>query len=81
MTDAAVAATCTTAGKTEGCHCSVCGDVLDPQEEIPASGHTKVVTDVAVAATCTTAGKNEGWYCSVCEENHPQEEITATGHK
>ena len=38
-TDAAVAATCTESGKTEGSHCSVCGEVLVAQKEIPALGH------------------------------------------
>ena len=37
--DAAIAATCTEAGKTEGKHCSVCNAVLAAQEEIPALGH------------------------------------------
>ncbi len=39
VTDAAVAATCTAAGKTEGKHCEVCNVVLVAQEEIPALGH------------------------------------------
>ena len=39
--DEAVDATCTEAGKTEGKHCDVCGEVLVAQEEIPATGeHT-----------------------------------------
>lgn len=63
--DAAVAATCTTAGKTEGSHCSVCNKVLKAQETIPAKGHTEV-KDITVAATCTAAGKTEGSHCSVC---------------
>ena len=41
VTDAAVAATCATAGKTEGSHCSVCGAVIVAQTVIPATGkHT-----------------------------------------
>ena len=39
VTDAAVKATCTTAGKTEGSHCSVCNGVLNAQETIAALGH------------------------------------------
>ena len=36
----AVPAICTTAGKTEGKKCSVCGEVLEAQREVPATGHT-----------------------------------------
>ena len=36
----AVPATCTAAGKTEGKKCSVCGEVLEAQREVPATGHT-----------------------------------------
>ena len=39
VVDAAVAATCTEAGKTEGKHCSVCNAILVAQEEIAALGH------------------------------------------
>ena len=78
--DAAVAATCTTAGKTAGSHCSVCNAVIKAQEEIPAAGHTEV-EDAAVAATCTTAGKTAGSHCSVCNAViKAQEEIPAAGH-
>ena len=63
--DAAVAATCTTTGLTEGKHCSVCNTVLKEQEVVPALGHTAVV-DEAVAPTCTETGLTEGKHCSVC---------------
>ena len=39
VTDAAVDATCETAGKTAGSHCSVCGEVIVAQTVIPALGH------------------------------------------
>jgi len=39
VTDKAVSATCTTAGKTEGSHCSVCNAVIKAQTTIPATGH------------------------------------------
>ena len=80
IVDPGVEATCTEPGKTEGKHCSVCGEVLVAQEEVPATGHTEVV-DPAVAATCTEPGKTEGKHCSVCGEVLvAQEEIPATGH-
>ncbi len=78
--DKAVAATCTTAGKTEGKHCSVCDAVLVAQQTIPAKGHTEVI-DKAVAATCTAAGKTEGKHCSVCSAVLvAQQTVPATGH-
>ncbi len=42
VVDAAVAATCTETGLTEGKHCSVCDKVLVAQEEVPALGHNYV---------------------------------------
>ena len=80
VTDAAVAATCETDGKTEGSHCSVCGKVLVKQETVKATGH-KPVTDAAVAATCETDGKTEGSHCSVCGKVlTEQKTIPAFGH-
>ena len=80
VTDAAVAATCETDGKTEGSHCSVCGKVLVKQETVKATGH-KPVTDAAVAATCETDGKTEGSHCSACGKVLTvQKTIPAFGH-
>ena len=63
--DAAVEATCTEPGKTEGKHCSVCNTVLVAQKVVRAKGHTEVI-DAAVEATCTKTGLTEGKHCSVC---------------
>ena len=80
VVDAAVAATCTGTGLTEGKHCSVCNTVTVAQEEVAALGHTEVV-DAAVAATCTGTGLTEGKHCSVCNEVIvAQEEVAALGH-
>ena len=78
--DATVAATCTTDGKTEGKHCSVCNTVTIAQTTIKAKGHTEV-TDKAVTATCTTDGKTEGKHCSVCNTvTIAQTTVKAKGH-
>lgn len=61
--DAAVEATCTSTGKTEGSHCSVCGTVIKAQTEIAKKAHTwgawKTISSATVFApkkqkrTCT----------------------------
>ena len=80
VTDAAVAATCTTAGKTAGSHCGVCNTVHEAQQTIPATGHTPV-TDAAVEATCTIAGKTAGSHCSVCNTVlEAQRTVPVKGH-
>ena len=80
VTDSAKAATCTETGLTEGSHCSVCGEILTAQEEIPAKGHTEVI-DAAVTPTCTETGLTEGKHCSVCNEVLvAQEVVPAKGH-
>ena len=65
VTDKAVAATCITAGKTEGSHCSVCGAVIKEQTDIPAKGHSYGEWVVTKAATDTSEGI-ETKTCSVC---------------
>lgn len=66
VNDPAKAPTCTEAGSTYGCHCSVCQAVITEATVIPATGHTEV-TDQAVAPTCSAAGLTEGVHCSVCQ--------------
>ena len=56
VTDAAVAATCTETGLTEGSHCSVCKAVLVKQTVIPALGHAWSTNNCAEEATCTREG-------------------------
>ena len=56
VTDAAVAATCTETGLTEGSHCSVCDEVLVAQETTPALGHAWSTNNCAEEATCTREG-------------------------
>ena len=80
VTDAAVEATCTEPGKTEGKHCSVCNAVLVAQQTVPTKGHTEVI-DAAVEATCTEPGKTEGKHCSVCNTVLvAQKVVPAKGH-
>ena len=80
VNDPAVAATCTTDGKSAGSHCSRCGKVLTPQKTIAKTGH-KAVSDPAVAATCTAAGKTAGTHCSVCHAViTKQNAVAAKGH-
>ncbi|MCD8065587.1 MAG: S-layer homology domain-containing protein, partial [Oscillospiraceae bacterium] len=78
VTDAAVAATCTETGLTEGSHCSVCGEVIVAQETIAALGHTWNDGEVASDATATEDGEMI-YTCTVCGETKT-EAIPATGH-
>ena len=78
---AAVAATWTGTGLTEGRKGSVCGEILAQQQVTPALGH-KEVKIAAVAATCTGTGLTEGAKCSVCGKILAQQQTTpALGHK
>ncbi|MGN1166281.1 MAG: leucine-rich repeat protein, partial [Lachnospiraceae bacterium] len=63
--DEAVEPTCTTPGLTEGSHCSVCGAIIEAQEEVPAKGH-----DLETITTKATTSKNGSVVekCSVCGE-------------
>ena len=52
--DNSVAATCTTAGLTEGSHCSTCGTVIKARTTVPATGHTDMNDD----GLCDKCGKS-----------------------
>ena len=77
--DAAVAATCETAGKTEGSHCSVCNTVIKAQTTVAALGHSWDSGKVTKVATCTVAG-TKTYTCTRCKKTRT-ETIAATGHK
>lgn len=76
--DKGIAATCETAGKTEGSHCSVCGKVLKKQEVIPASGHVWDEGKVQKEANCMEKGRMI-YHCINCDETKT-EDIPAVGH-
>lgn len=68
--DAAVAATCETAGKTEGSHCSVCNTVIKAQTTTAALGHDYGEWKTIKAATYTEPGQAE----RVCRRNASHKE-------
>ena len=76
--DAAVEATCTSTGKTEGSHCSVCGTVIKAQTEIAKKAHTYGSWKVVKSVTCTVDGSKER-SCSECGKKETQA-IAKTGH-
>ena len=76
--DEAIEATCTTNGKTEGSHCSVCNEVIQAQEVIPKTDHRWDDGEIVTEATCTEAGIKK-ISCTVCGESYT-EEIPAAGH-
>lgn len=80
VVDAAVAATCETAGLTAGEHCTKC-DYVVAQEEVAALGHTEII-DAAADATCAAPGLTEGKHCETCGTVLlAQEEIARLAHK
>lgn len=55
-TDAAQPASCISGGKTEGSHCSVCGETITAQTDTNALGHKWVEDKVVREATCVADG-------------------------
>ena len=78
VVDPAVEATCTEPGKTEGKHCSVCGEVITAQKEIPALGHSWGEWTVTTPASCTATGE-ETRTCDRCAATEKRE-LAKTGH-
>lgn len=78
---AGVEPTCTEPGLTEGMKCSRCGEILEPQETVPALEHT-ISTQAGYGATCTEPGKTEGAVCIRCGEVLKEAvSIPALGHR
>ena len=77
-TDAAVAPSCTQTGLTEGTHCSVCHQILTPQQLIAALGHD-LQQHAAKEPTCTESGWQAYENCSRCDYT-TYVELGALGH-
>ena len=61
VVDAAVAPSCTAAGKSEGKHCSVCNTVLVAQTEIAALGHSYGEAGSDGHSYCVNCGIAKKW--------------------
>ena len=60
----AINATCTDDGYTEGIYCSICGEILLPQEVIPALGHTW--SEWATIGNISGITIEETRHCTIC---------------
>ena len=76
VTDKGYPATCTTAGKTDGSHCSVCNTVIKVQTVINATGHKSSgwITDKAASIGVKGSKHKE---CIVCKKVLETAEIPA----
>ena len=76
VTDKGYPATCTTAGKTDGSHCSVCNTVIRVQTVINATGHKSSGWIVDKAASIGVKGSKHK-ECTVCKKVLETAEIPA----
>ena len=76
VTDKGYPATCTTAGKTDGSHCSVCNTVIKAQTTITATGHKSSGWIVDKAASIGVKGSKHK-ECIVCKKVLETAEIPA----
>lgn len=67
-----VAATCTKDGLTEGSHCSVCGEVLEEQKTVPATGH-KFSSWKTTSQATVFSPEQQSRSCSVCGKSENRE--------
>jgi len=68
--DPAVEATCTADGKTEGSHCSVCGEILIEQSIVPAFAHD-YISEVTKQPTYSETGIRT-FTCSRCKDSYTE---------
>ena len=76
VTDKGYPATCTTAGKTDGSHCSVCNTVIKVQTVINATGHKSSGWIVDKTASIGVKGSKHR-ECTVCKKVLETAEIPA----
>ena len=76
VTDKGYPATCTTAGKTDGSHCSVCNTVIKVQTVINATGHKSSGWIVDKAASIGVKGSKHK-ECTACKKVLETAEIPA----
>ena len=76
VTDKGYPATCTTAGKTDGSHCSVCGAVIKAQTVINATGHKSSGWIIDKTASIGVKGSKHK-ECTVCKKVLETAEIPA----
>ena len=76
VTDKGYPATCTTAGKTDGSHCSVCNTVIKVQTVINATGHKSSGWIIDKAASIGVKGSKHK-ECTVCKKVLETAEIPA----
>lgn len=75
--DKAVAPTCTETGLTEGKHCSVCNEVLVPQNVVDALGHDY---DAVVTTPDCVNGGYTTYTCTVCGDEYVADKVASKGH-
>lgn len=72
----AVAPNCTNTGLSSGVKCSVCGEIITSQQEIPENGHK--YNFVVISPTCTAQGYTT--YTCICGESYVGDYTDPLGH-